>query len=323
MRVDWHALERDLADAVVEEVTRIASEYRAQGLVAAALHHVYADSRLIAMPLFAVATQADLQDPDMGRSPADWQNTADSWRKWTTDSSRGCPVRLDRARTGRTNGRAPGPVAIQTASRTLGHYRAPVLTLWMPEATLGGHLGVVKDVTGHDEPPPTRSARWEAPAEFDEFVRNRHAALLRFAHLLTGDAHAAADLVQEALEQAGLRWRSIRRQDAPESYVRRSILNSHINRGRRRRREYLVAAAPDRDEPDAQPRDEALWRLLATLAPQQRAVLVLRFYEDLTEVETARVLGCSVGTVKSTSSRALARLRAALPANNATFGGEA
>jgi RNA polymerase sigma-70 factor (sigma-E family) len=177
-------------------------------------------------------------------------------------------------------------------------------------------------MTGHDEP-PTRPGGWDAPAEFDEFVRTRHAALLRFAHLLTGDPHAAADLVQEALEKAGLRWRGIRRKDAPESYVRRSILNSHINHGRWRRREYLVATTPERRQPDAEPRDEVLWRLLATLAPQQRAVLVLRFYEDLTEAETARVLGCSVGTVKSTSSRALAKLRAALPARNATIGDEA
>jgi len=157
------------------------------------------------------------------------------------------------------------------------------------------------------------SGRWDAPVEFDEFVRTRHAALLRFAHLLTGDPHAAADLVQEALERAGLRWRSIRRQDAPESYLRKSILHAHINQGRRRRRERLVPETPEVGRGDAEPRDEALWRLLATLPPQQRAVLVLRFYEDLTEAETARVLGCAVGTVKSNGARALAKLRAALP----------
>ena len=190
------------------------------------------------------------------------------------------------------------------------------------DATLPGDQGVLKGMTGNDEPPPTASGRWDAPAEFDEFVRTRHAALLRFAHLLTGDPHAAADLVQEALEKAGLRWRGIRRQDAPEQYVRRSMLNSHINHGRRRRREHLVADAPERSGRDAEPRDEALWRLLATLPPQQRAVLVLRFYEDLSEVETARVLGCAVGTVKSNTSRALARLRAALPAGSTTLGGE-
>jgi RNA polymerase sigma-70 factor (sigma-E family) len=155
--------------------------------------------------------------------------------------------------------------------------------------------------------------RWAAPAEFDEFVRARHAALLRFAHLLTGDPHAAADLVQEALERTGLAWHRIQRQDDPEGYVRRSIVNAHVNHGRRGRRERLIAQPPEVPHYDQEPRDDALWRLLGTLPRQQRAVLVLRFYEDLTEAETARVLGCAVGTVKSNSVRALAKLRAALP----------
>jgi RNA polymerase sigma-70 factor (sigma-E family) len=159
---------------------------------------------------------------------------------------------------------------------------------------------------------------WDAPAEFDEFVRTRHGALLRFAYLLTGDTHSAADLVQEALERTGLRWRRVRRQDSPEAYVRQAILNGHLNHRRRRRREQLVADAPetsryDSGRYDAEPRDEALWTLLGSLPPQQRAVLVLRFYEDLTEAEIARVLGCAIGTVKSNSSRALAKLRAAMP----------
>lgn len=157
-----------------------------------------------------------------------------------------------------------------------------------------------------------RQARWEAPAEFDEFVCSRHTALLRFAHLLTGDPHGAEDLVQEALEKAGVRWRRIMRQDDPEGYVRRTIVTGHLNHGRRTRRERLVADGPEIGRLDDEPRDEALWRLLATLPRQQRVVLVLRFYEDLTEAEVARVLGCSLGTVKSNSSRALAKLRAAL-----------
>src|SRR6266498_1190170 len=102
------------------------------------------------------------------------------------------------------------------------------------------------------------------------------------AHLLTGDLHTAADLVQESLERAGLRWRRIHRQDDPEGYVRRSILNAHLNYGRRRRRERLVAETPEVASADREPRDEALWLLLAALPRQQRAVLVLRFYEDLT-----------------------------------------
>ncbi len=171
----------------------------------------------------------------------------------------------------------------------------------------------------------TAMRRWEAPAEFDEFVRTRHGALLRFAHLLTGDVHSAADLVQESLERAGLRWQRIHRQDDPERYIRRSILNAHLNHGRRRWRERLMADTPEVARPAQEPRDEALWQLLATLPRQQRVVLVLRFYEDLTESEIARILGCSIGTVKSNSSRALAKLRAALPGptlSETTNGGE-
>jgi RNA polymerase sigma-70 factor (sigma-E family) len=158
-------------------------------------------------------------------------------------------------------------------------------------------------------------ASWDAPASFDEYVRARHWALLRFAHVLCGDPHLAADLVQDALERTGLRWRRLRDQEDPEGYVRRVIVNQYLNRRRRPRRERLVAEVPDRTAP--QPSvgsDDRVWRLLATLPRQQRAVLVLRFYEDLTETAIAELLGCSLGTVKSNSSRALAKLRVALGA---------
>jgi RNA polymerase sigma-70 factor (sigma-E family) len=154
--------------------------------------------------------------------------------------------------------------------------------------------------------------RWDAATEYDDFVRTRHAALLRFAYVLTGDPHLAADLVQDALERTGMRWRWLHRQDDPEGYVRRSILNAHLNHRRRRRRERLVADPPEPAQPPVETRDELLWGLLAGLPPQQRAVLVLRFYEDLTEAQVARVLDCAVGTVKSNGSRALAKLRATL-----------
>lgn len=169
----------------------------------------------------------------------------------------------------------------------------------------------------------TRS--WDAATEFDDFVRTRHAALLRFAYLVSGDPHLAADLVQEALERTGMRWRSVHRQDDPEGYVRRSILNAHLNHRRRRRRERLVADPPEFAGPSTLARDDTLWRLLAELPPQQRAVLVLRFYEDLTEAEVARVLDCAIGTVKSNGSRALAKLRDAMGASRAaerTNGGD-
>ncbi len=132
---------------------------------------------------------------------------------------------------------------------------------------------------------------WDAPKEFDDFVRSRHVALLRFAHLICGDPHQAEDLVQGALEKAGLRWRSILRPEDPEAYVRRIIVNAHLNLARRRRRERLVAQAPETSgHGETAEHDELLWHMLANLPPRQRAVLVLRFYEDLTEVEAARVL---------------------------------
>jgi RNA polymerase sigma-70 factor (sigma-E family) len=155
--------------------------------------------------------------------------------------------------------------------------------------------------------------RWSAPPEFDDFVRGRHTALLRFAHVLTGDPHRAADLVQDALERTGLAWRRLQRRDNPEAHVRRCIVNVYLNGVRRVRRETLTADPPERANDDAEPRDEQLWAILRTLPPRQRAVLVLRFYLDLSEVDTAQVLGCTVGTVKSTSSRALAKLREQLP----------
>jgi RNA polymerase sigma-70 factor (sigma-E family) len=148
----------------------------------------------------------------------------------------------------------------------------------------------------------------------------RHPDLLRFAHVLSGDAHLAADLVQDALERAGLHWRRIRRQDDPEGYLRRIIVNRYVSRWRSLRRERLVGEIPEVVAPSgAEP--DAMWALLATLPRQQRAVLVLRFYEDLSEAQVAEVLGCSVGTVKSNGSRALAKLRTALAPKESTMDG--
>lgn len=155
-------------------------------------------------------------------------------------------------------------------------------------------------------------AHWDAPDSFAEFVRDRHVELLRFAHVLTGDRHLAEDLVQDALERAGVSWRRIRKQDDPEGYVRRTIINRHLNRMRSLRRERLVADPPDVASADVEHEGDHLWRLLARLPRQQRAVLVLRFYLDLSEAQTAEMLGCSVGAVKSNASRGMTKLRAAM-----------
>ena len=144
---------------------------------------------------------------------------------------------------------------------------------------------------------------------FDAFASGRMRELLRFAHVLTGDPHKAADLVQDALERTLLAWHRIERKDDPEAYVRRAIVNRHVSVWRRTRREDLVADTPDRLHDREVTRDDELWLALAGLPPRQRAAVVLRYYEDLTESETAAVLGCSVGTVKSQTWKALARLR--------------
>lgn len=147
--------------------------------------------------------------------------------------------------------------------------------------------------------------------EFRRFVAGRSLALLRSAYALCGDRDVAEDLVQGALAKLYRRWHKI---DEPEGYVRRIIYNDQASRWRRRLilREDPVDTVPDRAAPDAVEavgdRMDVL-ALLQRLAPRQRAVLVLRYYEDLSEREIAALLGCSTGTVRSQAHRALAKLR--------------
>lgn len=149
-------------------------------------------------------------------------------------------------------------------------------------------------------------------AGFAEFVAARQAALSRTAYLLTGDHHLAQDLVQAALLQAARHWSRIH--TSPEAYVRRAMYHQNISWWRRRRMAETPlgqhdGAAATRDTDLRLTLDQAL----ARLTTKQRTVLVLRFYEDLTEVETARALGLSTSTVKSTTRQALARLRVLEP----------
>jgi RNA polymerase sigma-70 factor (sigma-E family) len=153
------------------------------------------------------------------------------------------------------------------------------------------------------------------PAGFRDFVAARSSALVRSAWLLTGDEAAAEDLVQAALAKTWTRWSRIERQDAPEVYVRRVIVSIFLSwRRRRSYGEVVVASVPEapgsRDAfADVDVRQSVV-TALASLPPRQRAVVVLRFFDDLTEAQAADVLGCSVGTVKSQNAKALARLRA-------------
>jgi RNA polymerase sigma-70 factor (sigma-E family) len=155
----------------------------------------------------------------------------------------------------------------------------------------------------------------EAEARFSEFVAARQQALLRTAYLLTSEIHSAEDLVQTALAKAYLAWDRLRDPQAVEAYVRKIMVNEHTSWWRRawRRNERSTDTLPEtptvRDDPTDFEQHDAMWELVQTLPPKQRAAVVLRYYEDLSEAETARVLGVSVGTVKSQTSRALATLR--------------
>lgn len=144
-------------------------------------------------------------------------------------------------------------------------------------------------------------------SDFEEFVVARRDALLRTAYLLTGDHHDAEDLVQSALIKVVPKWARI--QDRPEAYVRRVLARESVNRWRHRRwREVTTDVVPETTRSDSTDR-VALLEDLRRLSPRQRAVLVLRYFDDLTEVDTAAALGISVGTVKSHAREALALLR--------------
>ncbi|MFI7576523.1 SigE family RNA polymerase sigma factor [Micromonospora sp. NPDC049497] len=150
------------------------------------------------------------------------------------------------------------------------------------------------------------------PEGFDDFVATRSPRLLRTAFLLTRDWALAEDLLQTALARAWEAWRRV--EGDPEPYVRRIIVNTYASSWRRRWRGELPTADLPESGECADPYQtvddrERLWRALGGLPRRQRAVLVLRYFEDLSEIETAETLGCSVGTVKSQASRALAKLR--------------
>ena len=153
----------------------------------------------------------------------------------------------------------------------------------------------------------------ESDEQFREFMRGRWPAMVRLAYGLTGDLGHAEDVAQAAFARAYASWARVARTGDPDAYVRRIVINENHSRFRRRRvAENLVDAVP---EPPPQPAadplgdGEALLKALRKLGPRQRAVIVLRFWMDMSEAETAAALGCSVGTVKSQASRALAALR--------------
>ena len=148
--------------------------------------------------------------------------------------------------------------------------------------------------------------------DFDEFVAARSSRLLRTAYLLTRDHALAEDLLQTALTKAWFSWSRI--ESDPEPYVRKILVNTFASWWRRKWRGEHAYAEPPEPDPgpgghDVADQRQDLWTAMGRLPRRQRAVVVLRYVEDLTETETARLLGVSVGTVKSQTSKALAKLR--------------
>jgi RNA polymerase sigma-70 factor (sigma-E family) len=164
-----------------------------------------------------------------------------------------------------------------------------------------------------------KTERWgmdDEPA-FRDFLAARQLWLSRIAYLLTGDHHAAEDLVQSVLVKVARHWRRVAAADAPDAYLRRMLYNEHASLRRGAGDSIPLAVPPEPavgpDVADAVVRRLVARRALAVLTPRQRAVLVLRYFEDLSEADTAEVLGCSRGTVKSQTHHALGRLRVLAP----------
>lgn len=156
-------------------------------------------------------------------------------------------------------------------------------------------------------------SRRDIDADFATFVSEHSVDMLRVAFLLTGQQAAAEDLLQTSLERLYVVWDRLDTDTQPTKYLRRILYTTHVSSWRRRLREVLTGMPPERptqsDEYADHDERDRLGRLVQRLAPMQRAVIVLRFYEDLPEAEIAQVLGISVGSVKVHASRGMRRLR--------------
>jgi RNA polymerase sigma-70 factor (sigma-E family) len=158
--------------------------------------------------------------------------------------------------------------------------------------------------------------------DFRDFVTSRSPALLRTAYLLLGDRGLAEDLLQSALARAYRHWGRVTAAGNPEAYVRKIMVNERRSWWRRNPGREVVGSVPERaapDDLDAVGERDAVWQAVLTLPPRTRAVLVLRYWEDLSEADTAELLGCSVGTVKSQASRGLRRLQDAIDPTRAAL----
>ncbi|GAA4720137.1 RNA polymerase sigma-70 factor, sigma-E family [Promicromonospora umidemergens] len=193
------------------------------------------------------------------------------------------------------------------------------MTVWLP-ATSPNSTPVPRVV----EPRvPTHDAGHAGPARtLDELVRTHLPGLIRYATVLVGDQHTAADLVQEVLLRAHQRWHRIALTERPDLYLRRMITNEHLSWRRRWHVRMIQPTADDTlvrrggtagDHAENLAQEDDMWRRLEQLPARQRTVLVLRYYEGLVDTEIATVLGTSPATVRSHASRALATLRRTAP----------
>ncbi|HZB66809.1 MAG TPA: SigE family RNA polymerase sigma factor [Ornithinibacter sp.] len=171
----------------------------------------------------------------------------------------------------------------------------------------------------------TTDAAWPADVEFVEYVRARQHMLLRAAYLVCGDLPLAEDLLEGALVKLARQWERVR-DEQPDAFVRRILYRDAISSWRNRRPEVVGMDALWEEPPDSWDAEEVERRLdvlraLGGLTPRQRATVVLRYFEDRTEQDTAEILGVSVGTVRSQTHDALRHLRAALPRVDLGTGG--
>ncbi|MGW1412062.1 SigE family RNA polymerase sigma factor [Streptomyces sp. NPDC002403] len=195
-----------------------------------------------------------------------------------------------------------------------------------PHTPHPGHMSHALHTTGHGSPGQhgSRGARpaygsrtpYDPYPSFSSFVRARGPVLLRAARSLTANPSDAEDLLQTALTKTYVAWERIEDHRALDGYVRRALLNTRTSQWRKRKVDEFACdelpeqeAVPGPDPAEQQSLHDAMWRAVLKLPDRQRAMVVLRYYEDLSEAQTAEVLGVSVGTVKSAVSRALGKLR--------------
>lgn len=220
-----------------------------------------------------------------------------------------------RPETGPAPGSAAG-LATRPTPRTAPHSMPRTATRTAPRPTPRSAKGAANGTANGGTATTTTAAPHAAYPSFTSYVRARGPVLLRTARSLTANPSDAEDLLQTALAKTFVAWERIEDHRALDGYVRRALLNTRTSQWRKRKvDEFACEELPEptgvaeSDPAERQVLHDAMWRAVMKLPDRQRAMVVLRYYEDLSEAQTAEVLGVSVGTVKSAVSRALGKLR--------------